>query len=255
MSIRDADMIIELAQTKGVVVSACHQNRFNKSIFKIREALDKGRFGKLFHGVANVRWNRGKDYYKQAPWRGTWAQDGGTIMNQCIHNIDLLIWMMGDDVAEVVGFTDRLSHPYIEAEDFGIALLKFANGAYGLIEGTTNIYPENFEETLYIFGEKGTVKAGGKSVNIIEHWSFDDNLDNSKQVMKECGEDPPNVYGFGHIPLYRDVIDSIKNGRQPYVDAYAGKRALELVLAIYKSAKEKSIVKLPLKDCETLDFS
>jgi predicted dehydrogenase len=81
MSIRDADMIIELSRTRSVVVSACHQNRFNKSIFKIREALDKGRFGKLFHGVANIRWNRGKNYYKLAPWRGTWAQDGGTLMN------------------------------------------------------------------------------------------------------------------------------------------------------------------------------
>lgn len=162
---------------------------------------------------------------------------------------------MGNDVTEVVGFTDRLSHPYIEAEDFGIALVKFVNGAYGLIEGTTNIYPENFEESLCIFGGKGTIKAGGKSVNIIEHWRFDDNLDDSEQVMKECGKEPPNVYGFGHIPLYRDVIDSIKNGKQPYVDAYAGKRALELVLAIYKSAKEKSIIKLPLKDCEVRDFS
>lgn len=254
LSLEDADKIIEAAEKSGVKVCACHQNRFNKSIVKIREAIEKQRFGKMFYGTAHIRWNRGYEYYSRAKWRGTWEQDGGALMNQCIHNIDLLRWMMGDEIEEVVGMTDKLNHDYIDAEDLGIALIKFKNGAYGIVEGTTDIYPRNLEETLYLFGEKGTVKAGGHSVNIIEEWNFADLLDNPEEVKAKFHENPPNVYGFGHTPLYADVIDAIKNNRQPKVDAYAGKRALELVLAIYKSAYEGKIVKFPLEKCSTLDF-
>ncbi len=255
LSLSDADAVIAKAQEKGVKVCACHQNRFNKSVQKIRDAVEKNRFGRMFYGTAHIRWNRDYEYYARAPWRGTWEQDGGALMNQCIHNIDLLRWMMGDEIEEVVGMTDRLEHPYIEAEDFGIALIRFKNGAYGIVEGTTDIYPKNLEETLYLFGEKGTVKAGGQSVNIIEEWRFSDMLDDSEEVKQQFHENPPNVYGFGHTPLYADVIDAIKVGRTPYVDAEAGKRALELVLAIYKSAASGSIVKLPLQECATTDFS
>lgn len=254
LSLEDADAIIEKAKAKKIKVSACHQNRFNKSVQKIREAIEAGRFGKLMHGTAHIRWNRGENYYTQAPWRGTWEQDGGALMNQCIHNIDLLRWMMGDEVTEVVGMTDNLIHGYIEAEDLGMALVKFSNGSYGMIEGTTNIYPKNLEETLYIFGEKGTVKAGGKSVNLIEEWQFADNLDNAEEIKKEYNENPPTVYGFGHKPLYADVIDAIKQDREPYVTAVDGRNALELVLAIYKSSREGIKVKLPLISESTLDF-
>jgi UDP-N-acetyl-2-amino-2-deoxyglucuronate dehydrogenase len=254
LSLKEADLIIEKAKEKNIKVSACHQNRFNKSVQKIREAVETNRFGKLMYGTAHVRWNRGQEYYTQAPWRGTWEQDGGALMNQCIHNIDLLRWMMGDKITEVVGMTDNLVHGFIDAEDLGMGLVKFANGSYGIIEGTTNIYPANLEETLYIFGEKGTVKAGGKSVNLIEEWQFEDKLDNADQVKMEYHENPPTVYGFGHNPLYADVIDSIKNDRDPYVTAQDGRNALELVLAVYKSAAEGKSVKLPLDNCSTLDF-
>lgn len=254
LSIADADKIIELAKKHKVKVAACHQNRFNKSIQKIREAVEKRRFGQLFYGTAHIRWNRGYDYYSRASWRGTWEQDGGALMNQCLHNIDLLRWMMGDEIQEVVGYTDRQNHKFIEAEDLGIALIRFKNGSYGIIEGTTNIYPKNLEETLYIFGEKGTIKAGGNSVNIIEEWNFSDMLDSADEVKAKYHELPPNVYGFGHKPLYADMIDAIKNDRKPYVDAEAGKRAVELVLAIYKSAFEGVTVKLPLSNCATTDF-
>ena len=255
LSLKDADRIIALSKEKGVCVCACHQNRFNKSVQKIREAMEQGRFGRLFHGTAHIRWNRGPSYYEQAPWRGTWEQDGGALMNQCIHNIDLLRWMMGDEVDEVMAYTDNLGHPYIEAEDLGIAVVRFHNGAYGIIEGTTNVFPKNLEETLYLFGEKGTVKAGGKSVNVIEEWLFGDGLDDAEEVKARFHENPPNVYGFGHTPLYADVMNAIQTGRKPYVDAEAGRRALELVLAIYLSAAEHRPVKLPLADCSTLDFA
>lgn len=254
LSIADADEIILRSKKKGVKVCASHQNRFNKSIKKIREAIEENRFGRMFYGTAHIRWCRDWEYYSRAKWRGTWEQDGGALMNQCIHNIDLLRWMMGDEVDEVVGITDRLNHPYIEAEDLGIALVKFKNGAYGIIEGTTDLYPRNLEETLYLFGEKGMVKAGGQSVNKIEEWRFADALDEPGEVIAQFAENPPNVYGFGHTPLYADVIDAIKNDREPYVNAEAGKRALELVLAIYKSAAENISVKLPLDACSTMDF-
>lgn len=254
LSLAEADQIIEKSKAKNVKVSACHQNRFNKSIQKIREAVEGNRFGKLMHGTAHIRWNRGESYYKQAPWRGTWEQDGGALMNQCIHNIDLLRWMMGNEIIEVVGMTDNIIHDFIDAEDLGVAMVKFANGSYGIIEGTTNIYPKNLEETLYIFGEKGTVKAGGKSVNLIEEWQFADNLEDSEEVKEKYNENPPNVYGFGHNPLYTDMIDAIKNDRQPYITAEDGRNALELVLAIYKSAADGKSVKLPLVKCSTLDF-
>ena len=110
LSIADADAIIEAGRKKGVVVCANHQNRFNKSVQYIRKALEEGRFGRLSHGAAHVRWNRGQSYYLQAPWRGTWAQDGGCLMNQCIHNIDLLRWMMGDEIDEVMAYTDQIQH-------------------------------------------------------------------------------------------------------------------------------------------------
>lgn len=254
LSMEDADRVITLAKKKGVLVCANHQNRFNKSVQYIRTAMETGRFGRLLHGTAHIRWNRGKDYYMQAPWRGTWEQDGGALMNQCIHNIDLLRWMMGDEIDEVFAYTDNLKHPFMEAEDFGAALVKFRNGAYGVIEGTTNIYPKNLEETLYIFGEYGTVKAGGKSVNRIEEWNFADALDDPAYVKHAYCENPPDVYGYGHTPLYADMIEAIQTGREPYVTGEDGKKALELVLAIYKSAYEGRPVKLPLQSCATLDF-
>ena len=255
LSIADADAIIALAKEKGVKVCVSHQNRFNKSIQKIREAVDKGRFGKLFHGTAHIRWARDWEYYSRAKWRGTWAQDGGCLMNQCIHNIDLLIWMMGGEPVEVMAYTDRLKHDYIEAEDLGLAVVKFANGTYGMIEGTTNVYPKNLEETLYIFGEKGTVKAGGASVNKIEEWNFSDALDDAKQVKAEFAENPPNIYGFGHTPLYADMIHAIEHDHDPLVTAEDGKKAMAMILAIYKSAAEGKPVQFPLEACNSLDFT
>ena len=255
LSLADADAIIQAGKEKGVLVCANHQNRFNKSIQEIRKAMEKGRFGKLLYGTAHIRWARDHEYYDRAAWRGTWEQDGGALMNQCIHDIDLLRWMMGDEVDTVFGMTDRLIHPYIEAEDLGIALVKFKNGSYGTIEGTTNVYPKNLEETLYIFGEKGTVKAGGEAVNIIEEWKFSDYFGDEEIIKQECSENPPNVYGFGHTKLYKNVIGAIEGREKLLVDGEAGKRALELVLAIYKSAAEDKPVKLPLGNCSTMDFA
>ena len=253
MSIEDANEIIRRSEEKGVKVSACHQNRFNVAVQQMRKALEAGRFGKLSHGSIHVRWNRNQDYYDQAKWRGTWAQDGGALMNQCIHGIDLLRWMMGGEIDEVYGVTRQQFHHYLEAEDIGMAVVKFKNGAVATIEGTTNVYPKNLEETLYLFGENGTVKLGGKSTNNIDVWDFADETEEDSK-NKGLEEVTSNVYGNGHTSLYTDVIDAIKNDRKPYVDAYAGKNALELVLAIYKSQKEGRPVKLPLDHFASIDM-
>lgn len=254
LSLKDADRILDCAKKNNRKVCACHQNRFNKSIQQIRTAMETGRFGRLYYGTAHIRWNRGPQYYEQAPWRGTWAQDGGALMNQCIHNIDLLRWMMGDEVREVFAYIDQMAHPYIQAEDLGLAMVRFANGSYGTIEGTTDVFPKNLEETLYIFGENGTVKAGGQSVNRIDEWHFKDE-DQDWQNNGDANEEPPDVYGFGHISLYDDVVDALLHDRSPYVDGQAGRNALELVLAIYQSALTHQPVQLPLKeDFSTLDM-
>ena len=253
MSMADADEIIRRSKEKGVKVAACHQNRFNVAVQKTRKALEAGRFGRLSHGSIEVRWNRNRNYYDQAKWRGTWAQDGGCLMNQCIHGIDLLRWMMGDEAVEVYGTTRQQFHGWLEAEDVGLAIVKFANGAVATIEGTVNVFPKNLEETLYLFGETGTVKVGGTSTNNLDVWDFADETE-ADEENKGLKEATSNVYGNGHTSLYADVIDAVENDREPYVDAIAGRNALEIVLAIYKSQKTGEPVKLPLGDFSTLDM-
>ena len=253
LSMKGARALVAKAKEKGVVFSASHQNRFNKSIIAIREAVEAGRFGKLHHGNAVMRWIRDEGYYKQAPWRGTWAQDGGALMNQSIHNIDLLRWMMGDDIDEVMAYTDQFTHPYMEAEDFGLAIIKFSNGSYGTVEATVNVYPNSLEETLSIFGETGTVRAAGKSVNLLDVWRFEG--EDEQAAKEKSSQEAKNVYGQGHTLLYADVVDAIQNNRPPLIDGEAGLRAVELVLAIYQSAKEHRPVSLPLGDFSTMDMA
>ena len=255
MSIRDADNLIKCAQKNCRVVAVCHQNRFNKSMQSIHDALSRGRFGHISHMAAHVRWSRDQAYYKQAPWRGRWQSDGGCMMNQCIHNADLMCWLLGD-IEEVFAYTANQHHGYIEGEDLGLALIKAKSGAYGLFEGTVNIFPRNLEETFYVFGEKGTAKADGTSVNRISEWKFANSApDEESNIICECSETPPNIYGFGHTRLYEDVIRAISTGTAPLIDGREGKKALELILAIYKSKKTGLPVRLPLSDFSVVDMA
>ena len=168
-------------------------------------------------------------------------------MNQCIHGIDLLRWMLGDEVEEVYGATRQRFHTYLEAEDIGMAVVKFKNGKIGTIEGTVNVYPQNLEETLYLFGEKGTVKLGGKATNNIDIWQFSD-MEQEDTYLQGLNEMTSNVYGNGHISLFADMVEAIEKNREPYVSAVDGRNALEMVLAIYKSQKTGQPVKCPLID-------
>lgn len=252
MSISEADDIIEKAERSGVIAGVCHQNRFNIAVQELRRAIDENRFGKISHGSIHIRWCRKEDYYSQDGWRGKWATDGGALMNQCIHGIDLLRWMMGDEIESIYGSVRNQYHPYIEAEDVGVAVVNFKNGAVATIEGTVNSV-DDFEETLCVFGEDGMVRLGGMSANTVDVWQFKDEeaADSDRRFIEEKA---PNVYGNGHTSLYLDFINAVKEKRAPYVDLYAGKRALETVLAIYKSQKTGEKVKLPLTNFGTTDM-
>ena len=230
LSSADANKMIKLAKRKNLKLGVCHQNRFNPPIQKLRRAVEEGRFGKIINGTARILWNRNDDYYKQAPWRGTKALDGGTLMNQCIHNIDLLQWMMGSEVERVHCERDTFLRD-IEMEDFGAILIRFKNGSIGIVEGSACVYPKNLEETLSIFGEKGTVVIGGLAVNEIKTWQFADERDYDKE---DENTEVDSVYGKGHTPLYKDFIDAINNDREPLINGEEGKKALEIILKAYE---------------------
>ncbi|MVX65196.1 Gfo/Idh/MocA family protein [Clostridium chromiireducens] len=251
MSIDDANEMIKVAEENKVKLAVCHQNRFNKPIQKLREAIEDNKFGKLVNGTARILWNRNMGYYEQAPWRGTWALDGGTLMNQCIHNIDLLQWMMGGEVERVYAECDTYLRD-IEAEDFGAVIIRFKNGAIGIVEGSACVYPKNLEETLSIFGESGAVSIGGLAVNELETWRF--NGENEEDVKQSVNVKIDNVYGEGHTPLFKDVIDAINDNREPLISGEEGKKAISIILAAYKSRKTGIPVKFPLTDFKTLDM-
>ncbi len=232
LSLEDADKIIELGKEKNLKVGVCHQNRFNPPIQKLRRAVEEGRFGKIINGTARILWTRDQNYYAQAPWRGTKALDGGTLMNQCIHNIDLLQWLMGSEVERVACERGTFLRN-IEMEDFGAILIRFKNGSIGIVEGSACVYPKNLEETLSIFGEKGTVVIGGLAVNKIQTWQFADERDYDEE---DGSTEVESVYGKGHTPLYRDFVDAIKDNRVPYISGEEGKKALGIILRAYDNA-------------------
>lgn len=249
LSTGEADEMIETARRRGRRLAVCFQNRFNLPVQKARRAYENGRFGRMMHGMVQIRWSRDAAYYAEAPWRGRWDLDGGTLMNQCTHGIDLLQWMMGEDAVRVQGVTRRYLRP-IEAEDFGAAIIEFRSGAVGIIEGTADVYPSNLDETLSLFGERGTVVIGGLAVNKIETWRFSDADsygDTEERVLDPHAPDPPSVYGFGHTALYADFLDAIEGDREPLVSGENGRRALEIILAVYKSMKEGKAVDLPIE--------
>ncbi len=230
MSVEDAQQMIVSAERNGVKLAVSHQNRFNAPIQKLRRAIEEGRFGRIINGTARVLWTRDDHYYKQAPWRGTKELDGGTLMNQCIHNIDLLQWMMNSDVIRVHAERDTFLRD-IEMEDFGALLLRFDSGAIGIVEGSACVYPRNLEETLSIFGEKGTVVIGGLAVNEIKVWQFEDEREYD---FLDTNTSVDSVYGVGHTPLYQDFYEAIQQNRKPYVDGNDGIRALKIIRKAYE---------------------
>jgi UDP-N-acetyl-2-amino-2-deoxyglucuronate dehydrogenase len=241
LSLKDTDAMIEACEKNNVKMAVLHPNRFRPAMLELRKAMDEGRFGKLSHANATVRWNRDQAYYDQAPWRGTKEFDGGVLMNQAIHNLDLLVWMMGD-VEEVYSMAaTRLRN--IEAEDVSTGVVRFKNGSLGVVEAATTIYPKNFEESLSIFGENGTVKIGGKTANFVEHWQMESIVEEEAEKIKESIKENP--FGKpGHQWIIEDMIEAIKEDRDPIVNGIEGKKALELVIALYESAESGQPVKI-----------
>ncbi len=233
LNLDDADKMIEACDGAGIKLFVVKQNRFNVPVVKLREALEKGRFGKMVMGTIRVRWCRDQKYYNQDAWRGTWALDGGVLTNQASHHIDLLEWMMGDVDSVFAKSTTALVD--IEAEDTAVAILKFRNGALGIIEATTAVRPKDLEGSISVLGEKGTVEIGGFAVNEMKVWNFIDSNEDDKKVISDFSVNPPSVYGFGHQAYYDHVVDCILNGSPQLVDGLKGRKSLELINAIYES--------------------
>lgn len=251
MSIEDAKKMIEVSKINNVKLSVAHQNRFNEPIQKLREAIEENRLGKVMSGTARILWRRDENYYKQAQWRGTWELDGGTLMNQCIHNIDLLQWMIGSEVERVYSEADTFRNG-IEGEDFGAILIRFKNGAIGIVEGSAVVYPKNLEETLSVFGTDGTVVIGGLAVNELKTWRIND--DDEESVKSKLQIKIDNVYGQGHSILFKDFIDSINENRKPYISGEDAIKSLSIILAAYKSRITKMPVNFPISKFSTMDM-
>ena len=243
ISLDDADALVHECDAAGVQLFVVKQNRLNPSIQLLKRAIDRGRFGRIYVANTTVRWTRPQDYYDQAPWRGTWEFDGGAIMNQASHYVDLIQWLVGP-VESVMAKTATLARQ-IESEDTGVAVLKFRSGALGVIEVTMLTYPKNLEGSITILGEKGTVKVGGTAVNRVEQWTFAD-YDDDDKLVESATTNPPTVYGFGHEGYYRNVLAVLRGEAKAETDGRAGRKSLELILGIYESAKTGRDVPIPL---------
>jgi len=239
-----ADELVRECDAAGVHLFVVKQNRLNPPVQLVKRAIDKGRFGRLYMANCTVRWTRPQEYYEQAPWRGTWEFDGGAFMNQASHYVDLLQWFVGP-VETVMAKTATLARR-IEAEDSGVALFRFRNGALGAMEVTMLTYPRNLEGSITLLGEKGTVKIGGTAVNRVEHWQFAD-YDDDDKLVEAASTNPPTVYGFGHEGYYRNVLAVLRGEAKADTDGRAGRKSLELILGIYESAKTGREVPLPLQ--------
>lgn len=222
-------------ESAGVRLFVVKQNRCNATLQLLRRAIQQGRFGRIYMAVVNVFWTRPQSYYDAAPWRGTWALDGGAFMNQASHYVDLLDWMVGP-VDRVHAYTATLARN-IEAEDTGVMGVRWKSGALGSINVTMLTYPKNLEGSIVVLGEKGTVKVGGVAVNAITHWEFEDRHPEDDLVLASNYE-TESVYGFGHPLYYRNVIEVLRGRALPETDGSQGLRSLALLSAAYRSARE-----------------
>jgi UDP-N-acetyl-2-amino-2-deoxyglucuronate dehydrogenase len=244
ITLEQADALVDACDRAKVSLFVVKQNRLNPAIQLLKRAVDKGRFGKIYLANTTVRWQRPQDYYDAASWRGTWEFDGGAFMNQASHYVDLIQWLLGP-VESVIAKTATQARR-IEAEDSGVAVMRFRSGALGVIEVNVLTYPRNWEGSIAIVGEKGTVKVSGTAVNKVEHWEFADK-DPDDAAVTASATNPPSVYGFGHEGYYRNVLAVLNGEAKAETDGRAGRKSLELILGIYESAKTGRDVPLPLR--------
>ncbi|MCA9230860.1 MAG: Gfo/Idh/MocA family oxidoreductase [Planctomycetales bacterium] len=252
VTLKRCDRIISECEKAGVKLGAIFPSRFHDSSLKMKRAISEGRFGRLTLGDAYVKWYRTQEYYDSGAWRGTWKLDGGgALMNQAIHTVDLLTWLMGP-VAEIQAQTATLAHKRIEVEDVAAATLKFANGALGIIEATTAAYP-GYLKRIELHGSEGTAVLEEED---LKTWDFakktraDAAILAAMKTKKSTGggaADPSAIGHHGHALQFKDFVEAIRTNRTPAVDGHEGRRSVEIILAIYKSAMTGRTVKLPLK--------
>ncbi|MCD4818226.1 MAG: Gfo/Idh/MocA family oxidoreductase [Candidatus Cloacimonetes bacterium] len=243
INLSEADKLIKACDKENVKLFVIKQNRLNTTMQLLKKAIDKNRFGKIFMVQSNVFWQRPQSYYDLAKWRGTWEFDGGAFTNQASHYVDALYWLIGP-VQSVMAETATMERK-IETEDTGSAILKFRNGTIGTLNVTMLTYPKNFEGSITILGEKGSVKIGGVAMNKIDKWEFSE-YDDDDRLVEESNYQPKNVYGQGHLPYYRNVVDTLLGNSEATTDGRSGRKSLEIIQAIYKSAREGKKISLPL---------
>ena len=250
VTLQRCDAIIAAAEKSGVVLSTVFPSRFHPSSMRLKEAVEQGRFGKLTLGDAIVKWYRTQQYYDSGVWRGTWKLDGGgALMNQAIHSVDLLAWLMGP-VAEIGAMTGLLAHERIEVEDVAIANLKFKNGAFGTLEATTCAWP-GYLKRIEIHGSTGSAVI--EEEDIIK-WDFaeaapvDEEVRRSMAAKRSTGggaADPAAIGHHAHAKQFKDVMEAIKTGRKPAIDGHEGRRSVEIIVSVYESARTGKVVALP----------
>ncbi|MCB5262072.1 MAG: Gfo/Idh/MocA family oxidoreductase [Candidatus Cloacimonetes bacterium] len=243
INIAAADRLIKACDDNHVHLFVVKQNRLNSTMQLLKQAVEKNRFGRIYMAQANVFWQRPQAYYDMEKWRGTWEFDGGAYMNQASHYVDAMYWLLGN-VDSVSAYTATMARN-IEAEDTGSAIIHFRNGIIASINVTMLTYPKNFEGSITIIGEKGTVKVGGVAVNKIEKWEFEEYNDDDR-IALDSNYVPPNIYGFGHNPYYRNVVDTLLGRAVPSTDGRDGRKSVEIIQAIYRSAKTGKRISLPL---------
>ena len=238
----DGLKMVKACDESNVRLFVVKQNRKNPTLQILKKAIDEKRFKKIHMVNINVFWTRPQKYYDQASWRGTWEYDGGALMNQASHYVDLLEWLIGpvDKVQSMISTTRN-----IEVEDTGVINIKWRNGPLGSMSVTMLTYPKNLEGSITVLGERGTVKVGGMAVNKIKTWEFSDKKDYDKEI-EVSNYETDSVYGFGHLKYYENVIDVFRGRAEPSSDGREGLRLLELLTACYRAAQDQTTVSLPL---------
>ena len=235
--------MVQACRDAGVKLFVVKQNRLNPTMQLLKRAVEAGRFGRIFMTTVNVFWTRPQSYYDEAPWRGRWDMDGGAFMNQASHYVDMVDWLVGP-VDNVHAYTATLARD-IEAEDTGVMSLRLRRNGLASVNVTMLTHGRNFEGSVTILGERGTVRIGGVAINEVQHWQFDEPHPDDEAV-KDASYATPSVYGFGHPLYYANVIDTLRGQAQAQVDGYEGLRSLEVVIAAYRSARDGTRVGLPL---------
>jgi len=233
ITLEKADALIEISQKMGVKLSVISQHRFDKGIKELKSAIDSGKLGRLVMADAYVKWWRTQEYYDSAGWRGTWALDGGgALMNQSVHFVDQLLYLAGP-VKEITAYCGTLAHR-IEVEDVATAIIKYKNGALGVIQGSTACYP-GFKERLEFHGTNGSIIVEGP---FVKEWMI---MGEEKKEFAAGGDsgasDPRAIFILGHTAQIRDMAEAVLYNRTPSITGEDGRRAIQFILAVYESSR------------------